>query len=82
MGIFNFFIVIPQILNGIFGGPIVSNFFSDYAIYYLCMGGFFFMIAAFFTLRVDEPLFGEYEILKQRERESLENNAFIERHAD
>ena len=82
MGIFNFFIVIPQILNGIFGGPIVSNFFENYAIYYLCLGGFFFIIAAIFTLAVDEPLFGEYQILKQREREALENSAFTEKHLD
>jgi maltose/moltooligosaccharide transporter len=29
MGIFNFFIVIPQIINGIFGGPIVSNLLKN-----------------------------------------------------
>ena len=67
MGIFNFFIVIPQIINGICGGPIVGAFFDDYAIYYLCLGGIFFFIAAFFTLRVNEPLFGEHAILQQRE---------------
>lgn len=68
MGIFNFFIVIPQIINGIIGGPIVRAFFNDYAILYLCLGGVFLLIAAYFTLRVDEPLFGEHEYLKaQRE---------------
>ena len=72
MGIFNFFIVIPQIINGVIGGPIVSALFDDHAILYLCLGGVFFLIAAFFTLRVEEPLFGEYEYLKaQRETSDL-----------
>lgn len=70
MGIFNFFIVIPQIINGIAGGPIVHNFFDDYAILYLCLGGIFFLIAAYFTIRVDEPLFGEYEYLQAQQEEA------------
>lgn len=82
MGIFNFFIVIPQILNGIFGGPIVSNFFDDHAILYLCLGGVFFILAAVFTLMVDEPLFGEYAILKERERQALEDSGFDLKHTD
>ena len=73
MGIFNFFIVIPQIINGIAGGPIVHNFFGDYAILYLCLGGVFFLIAAYFTIRVDEPLFGEYEYL-QAQKEKAEKS--------
>jgi maltose/moltooligosaccharide transporter len=39
MGIFNFFIVIPQIINALIGGPIINIFFDDYAIYYLVFGG-------------------------------------------
>lgn len=62
MGIFNFFIVLPQIINGIFGGPIIANFFSNHAIYYLCFGGILFIIAAFLTLRIQEPLFHEYDM--------------------
>lgn len=57
MGIFNFFIVIPQIINGIIGGPIIHAFLNDYAVYYLAFGGILFILAALFTLRVDEPLF-------------------------
>jgi len=59
MGIFNFFIVIPQIINAVIGGPIVHSFFGDYAIYYLAFGGVLFLLAAIFTLRIKEPLFGE-----------------------
>lgn len=69
MGIFNFFIVIPQIINGFIGGPIISSFFSDYAIYYVVFGGALFLLAALFTFRVEEPLFNEQEI-KEMERRS------------
>ena len=50
MGIFNFFIVIPQIINGIFGGPIVSNVFGNYAIDYVVVGGVCMLVAAVLTL--------------------------------
>ncbi|TNE27672.1 MAG: MFS transporter [Bacteroidetes bacterium] len=57
MGIFNFFIVIPQIINGFIGGPIIHSFFNDYSINYLMFGGVFMVLAALFTLRIREPLF-------------------------
>lgn len=69
MGIFNLFIVIPQIINGIIGGPIVAYFFESQAILYVVFGGVLFLLAAIFTLRIREPLFNEAE--KQRkEREA------------
>lgn len=61
MGIFNFFIVIPQIVNGLIGGPIVHAFLNDYAIYYVAFGGILFIIAALLTLRIKEPLFASKE---------------------
>ena len=66
MGIFNFFIVIPQIINGLIGGPIIHAFFNDYAMPYLVAGGLFFVLAAILTLRIKEPLFGEAEALNAR----------------
>ncbi len=63
MGIFNFFIVIPQIINALIGGPIVHAFFNDYAIYYLAFGGALFLLAAVLTLRIKEPLFNEAVVL-------------------
>ncbi|MCD6333348.1 MAG: MFS transporter, partial [Bacteroidales bacterium] len=39
MGIFNFFIVIPQIVNGIIGGPLISSLFNNEAIYALIIAG-------------------------------------------
>ena len=50
MGIFNFFIVIPQIINGIFGGPIVSNIFGKMAIDYVVVGGVCMIIGAIITM--------------------------------
>lgn len=50
MGIFNFFIVIPQIVNGVFGGPIVSNVFGNYAMDYVIVGGVCMLLGAIFTM--------------------------------
>ncbi|MGG7467271.1 MFS transporter [Chryseobacterium arthrosphaerae] len=50
MGIFNFFIVIPQIINGIFGGPVVSNIFGKMAIDYVVVGGVCMLIGAIVTM--------------------------------
>lgn len=50
MGIFNFFIVVPQIINGIFGGPIVSNLFGKMAIDYVVVGGVCMLLGALITI--------------------------------
>ncbi|KMQ71586.1 MFS transporter [Chryseobacterium koreense] len=50
MGIFNFFIVLPQIVNGIFGGPIVHSIFENYAIGYVAVGGIAMIIAGLISL--------------------------------
>ncbi|MGR3809691.1 MFS transporter [Jiulongibacter sp. NS-SX5] len=49
MGIFNFFITIPQIINALIGGPIVKTFFNNQAIYSLILGGVCFLLAAIAT---------------------------------
>ncbi|MEC8692870.1 MAG: MFS transporter [Bacteroidota bacterium] len=46
MGIFNFFITIPQIVSAIVLGPIVAGLFDNYAIFALVMGGIMLLIAA------------------------------------
>lgn len=64
MGIFNFFIVIPQIVNGIFGGPIVSNLFGNMAMGYVVVGGICMIIAAVLTMllvKSDPPETGQAE---------------------
>lgn len=58
MGIFNFFIVIPQILAASVLGFITKHLFGGEAIFALMLGGFFMVIAAFLVLLVkdiDDP---------------------------
>lgn len=50
MGIFNFFIVIPQIINGLFGGPVVSGVFGKQAMDYVVVGGVCMLIGAVVTM--------------------------------
>jgi maltose/moltooligosaccharide transporter len=54
MGVFNFFITLPQIVNGVIGGPIVKYFYGSQAIYSLVMAGVFLLIAAFCVRLVDD----------------------------
>lgn len=54
IGIFNFFIVIPQILAASVLGIAVSSLFGGQAIYALILGGVFLVIAAMATLRVKQ----------------------------
>ena len=56
MGIFNIFITLPQIVNGVFGGPVVKRVFESQAIYALVMSGIFLMLAALSVMFVkDKP---------------------------
>lgn len=56
MGIFNFTITIPQILNGIVGGLIVKHLFNNQPIYALVMAGVFLFLSAGSVFFVpDEP---------------------------
>lgn len=50
MGIFNFFIVVPQIINGLFGGPVVSGVFGKQAMDYVVVGGVCMLIGALVTM--------------------------------
>ncbi len=54
MGIFNFFIVIPQITAAAILGFFVKNIVGGEAIYALLLGGVSLIIAAFLTLLVDD----------------------------
>jgi maltose/moltooligosaccharide transporter len=54
MGVFNFFIVIPQIVAAALLGFIVGRFFGGHAIYALLIGGASFVLAAGLTLRVQD----------------------------
>jgi len=54
MGIFNFFIVLPQIINAIIGGPIVKYFYGGDPIYALVTSGVSFLIAAALVYKVKD----------------------------
>ncbi|HMA39046.1 MAG TPA: MFS transporter [Gemmatimonadales bacterium] len=54
MGVFNFFIVIPQIVAAAILGRIVGGLFGGEAIYALLIGGASLVLAAILTLRVED----------------------------
>jgi len=54
MGVFNFFIVIPQIVAAALLGFLVGRFFGGHAIYALAIGGGSLLLAAALTLRVED----------------------------
>jgi maltose/moltooligosaccharide transporter len=54
MGVFNFFIVIPQIVAAAILGFVVGRFFGGAAIYALLVGGISLLLAAALTLRVQD----------------------------
>ncbi|HTE26896.1 MFS transporter [Flavitalea sp.] len=55
MGIFNFFITIPQILNGIIGGPMVKYIYNNQPVYALTLSGIFLLCAAASVIYVYDP---------------------------
>lgn len=59
MGIFNFFITLPQILNGIVGGPMVKNLYNNQPVYALVMSGVFMLCAAVSVIYVYDPVAGK-----------------------
>ncbi|AMR31296.1 MFS transporter [Mucilaginibacter sp. PAMC 26640] len=54
MGIFNFFITFPQIVNGFFGGWIVKSLFGGQSIYALVLAGIFMLCAAVSVIYVQD----------------------------
>ena len=54
MGIFNFFITFPQIVNGIIGGLIVKHLYGGQAIWALVTAGIFMLLGAWSVMRVND----------------------------
>jgi len=54
MGVFNFFIVIPQLVAATILGFLVGRFFNNDPVYALIIGGLSMIIAAILTLRVQD----------------------------
>lgn len=57
MGIFNFFVVIPQLLAASVLGVLLRVFFHGQPIYALLLGGVSLLVAGLSVLRVQEPAF-------------------------
>ena len=55
MGIFNFFVVLPEILASLFFGLIMRHLLHDNRIYAIAAGGLFLLVAALLMQRVDDP---------------------------
>ena len=55
MGIFNFFVVIPQLLAASVLGALLEAFFDGHAVFGLVLGGVSLALAGLCTLRVAEP---------------------------
>jgi maltose/moltooligosaccharide transporter len=54
MGIFNFFITLPQIINGIIGGWIVKHIYGGQPIYAIVLAGVLLICAAVSVLFVKD----------------------------
>ncbi|MBW7840708.1 MAG: MFS transporter, partial [Chitinophagaceae bacterium] len=54
MGVFNFFIVIPQIVMTFLSGPVLKLFFHNQAVYILVLGGISLIIGGLCNFRVDD----------------------------
>lgn len=54
MGIFNFFITMPQIVNGFLGGLIVKHLYNGEAIYALVMAGGFMILGAISVMYIKQ----------------------------
>lgn len=54
MGVFNFFIVLPQIVAASILGFLLTRFFEGQAVYAMVLGGASFIISALFTFFVDD----------------------------
>jgi maltose/moltooligosaccharide transporter len=54
MGIFNFFITIPQIVSALLAGPMVKYLFDNEAIYALATAGFMMLLAAVSMVYVND----------------------------
>jgi maltose/moltooligosaccharide transporter len=55
MGIFNFFITMPQIVNGIIGGPMVKHIYNNQPVYAIVIAGIAMICAAISTINVYDP---------------------------
>jgi maltose/moltooligosaccharide transporter len=56
MGLFNFFVVIPQIIAGVVLGAVLKNFFNNQSVKILMLGGACMVVAGILTLFVEDAV--------------------------
>ena len=71
MGIFNFFIVLPEILAALTFGPLVKNFLGGDLVHAVMAGGVFMLIAAALTIFLPNPGLGGTKLLLVEEEGML-----------
>lgn len=54
MGLFNLTVVVPQILSGVFGGPILRTFFGGQGIFILILAGVFMILGSIMVFFVKD----------------------------
>jgi maltose/moltooligosaccharide transporter len=54
MGVFNFFVVIPQIVSGLLLGYLTQEFFDGHTVKTIMLGGFCMILAGLLTLIVKD----------------------------
>lgn len=63
MGVFNFFIVIPEIVASLGFKPLVRDLFHNNPLYVVMMGGCSLLIAALFVIRVEDKVTHTIEVV-------------------
>lgn len=71
MGIFNFFIVLPEILAALTFGPAVKNLLGGNLVHAVMAGGVFMLIAAFMTLFVPYTQLATQRLQRVAEEEGM-----------
>ena len=71
MGIFNFFIVLPEILAALTFGPLVKNFLGGDLVHAVMAGGIFMLIAAALTIFLPNPGLGGTKLQLVVEEEGM-----------
>jgi maltose/moltooligosaccharide transporter len=73
MGIFNFFITFPQIVNGSVGGWVVKNLYGNQPIYAIVLAGIFMFCAAISCIYVYDPASAKNKEVIVPPDETIEN---------
>ncbi|HUC85243.1 MAG TPA: hypothetical protein VL970_08635, partial [Candidatus Acidoferrales bacterium] len=64
MGMFNLFVVIPQILASAILGLLVRTLFGGHAIYAIALGGVAMMLSGALMMMVEDPKSGKFVYAK------------------